>query len=62
MSDPLCILVPALDVAPQNSGRLGSGGNVSGGHLILCIEQENVTLRGPGKVDGNVGAFLKMPD
>ena len=52
----------ALDVAPQNWGRLGSGDNISGGHLILCVEQENVTLRGPGKVDGNVGAFLKMPD
>ena len=52
----------ATDVAPQNWGRLGSGDNISGGHLILCIEQENVTLRGPGKVDGNVGAFLKMPD
>ena len=21
-----------------------------------------MTLRGPGKIDGNVGAFLKMPD
>ena len=52
----------APDVALQNWGRLGSGDNISGGHLILCIEQENVTLRGPGKVDGNVGAFLKMPD
>lgn len=52
----------ALDVAPQNWGRLGAGDNVSGGHLLLCIEQENVTLRGPGKVDGNVGAFLKLPD
>ncbi len=52
----------AVDIAPQNSGRLGAGDNTSGGHLILCIEQENVTLRGPGKIDGNVGAFLKMPD
>ena len=52
----------SVDIAPQNGGRLGSGDNVSGGHLILCIEQKNVTLRGPGKIDGNVGAFLKMPD
>ena len=51
-----------VGVAPQNWGRLGAGDNISGGHLILCIEQENVTLRGPGKVDGNVGAFLRMPD
>ncbi|MCR5752938.1 MAG: hypothetical protein K6G91_13365 [Kiritimatiellae bacterium] len=52
----------ARDVASQNSGRLGVGDNTSGGHLLLCIEQSNVTLRGPGKIDGNVGAFLKMPD
>ena len=52
----------AVDVCPQNSGRLGVGDNTSGGHLLLCIEQENVTLRGPGMIDGNVGAFLKMPD
>ena len=52
----------ALDIAPQNWGRLGVGDNISGGHLLLCVEQENVTLRGPGKIDGNVGAFLKMPD
>ena len=52
----------ALDVAPQNWGRLGAGDNISGGHLILCVEQRNVTLRGPGKIDGNVAAFLRMPD
>ncbi len=52
----------ALDVAPQNWGGLGKGDNTSGGHLILCIEQERVTLRGPGRIDGNAGAFLKMPD
>ena len=52
----------ALDVCPQNSGRLGAGDNTSGGHLILCIEQTNVTLRGPGKIDGSAADFLKMPD
>ena len=52
----------AVGIAPQNGGRLGTGDNVSGGHLLLCIEQKNITLRGPGKIDGNVGAFLKMPD
>ena len=52
----------ALDVCPQNFGGLGKGDNTSGGHLLLCIGQRDVTLRGPGKVDGNVGAFLKMPD
>ena len=52
----------AADIAPQNWGRLGAGDNTSGGHLLLCIEQKDVTLRGPGKIDGNVGAFLKLPD
>lgn len=52
----------AVDVCPQNWGRPGTGDNISGAHLLLCIEQNNVTLRGPGKIDGNVGAFLKMPD
>ena len=52
----------ALNVVPQNGGGLGVGDNTSGGHLLLCIEQRDVTLRGPGKIDGNVGAFLKMPD
>ena len=53
----------ALDIVPQNiSGWHASADNVSGGHLVLCVEQENVTLRGPGKIDGNVGAFLRMPD
>ena len=52
----------APDIAPQNWGRLGEGDNISGGHLLLCVEQENVTLRGLGKIDGNVGEFLKVPD
>ena len=26
----------ALDIAPQNWGRLGVGDNISGGHLLLC--------------------------
>ena len=32
-----------------------------GAHLLLCIEQENVTVRGPGKIDGNSKAFLIDP-
>ena len=28
----------AVDVAPQNWGRLGVGDNTSGGHLVLCID------------------------
>jgi len=32
-----------------------------GAHFILCVEQEDVTLRGPGRVDGNSAAFLVDP-
>lgn len=44
------------DVCPQN----GSYPRESsfGAHLILCIEQENVTLRGPGRIDGNSKKFI----
>ena len=52
----------AVDVCPQNSGGLGRGDNTSGGHLVLCVEAENVKLRGPGKIDGNAPAFMQMPD
>lgn len=50
----------ASNCCPQNVASVGD--NTSGGHLLLCVEQENVTLRGPGKIDGNAPAFLKMPD
>ena len=33
-----------------------------GAHLVLCIEQTNVTVRGYGRIDGNSGAFLIGPD
>lgn len=50
----------AVDVCEQNSGYLPE---VSfGAHLILCIEQQNVTVRGPGKIDGNSPAFLLDPN
>lgn len=48
----------AADVCPQNRASPRSGDNTSGGHLLLCIGQHNVTLRGPGRVDGNSDAFL----
>lgn len=46
----------AQDVCAQNS--YSKGENASGAHLLLCIEQENVTLRGPGTVDGNAPKYL----
>ena len=48
------------DVCPQNwTSALESH---RGGHLLLCIEQENVTVRGPGRVNGNARAFLVGPN
>lgn len=48
----------AADVCPQNSASSKEGDNTSGGHLLLCIGQHHVTVRGPGRIDGNVDAFL----
>ena len=48
------------DVCPQNaSSKLEAA---SGAHLLLCIEQTNVTVRGYGRIDGNSPAFLIGPD
>ncbi|MBR3820861.1 MAG: hypothetical protein IKJ37_04490, partial [Kiritimatiellae bacterium] len=52
----------AADVAPQNAASPLKGDNTSGAHLVLCIGQTDVTLSGPGKIDGNVSAFLKDKD
>ncbi len=47
------------DVCPQNwrSDRESH----EGGHLLLCIEQRNVTVRGPGRINGNSRRFLVGP-
>lgn len=44
------------DVCPQNS--VYPQESSFGAHLILCIEQEHVTLRGPGRIDGNAKKFI----
>jgi len=49
----------APDVCPQN--RVLKEEASFGAHLFLCIEQRNVTLRGPGKIDGNSLAFIAPP-
>lgn len=41
----------AADAFPQN--RTSQFECNSGGHLVLCVEQRNVTVRGPGRIDGN---------
>ena len=33
-----------------------------GAHLVVCYERKNVTVRGPGKIDGNAKAFLVSPE
>jgi len=47
-----------VDVCPQNHASPKTGDNTSGAHLVLCISQYNVSLRGPGRIDGNSAAFL----
>ena len=48
-----------LDAYPQNSSSKAE--STFGGHFILCVEQEDVTVRGPGVIDGNGPAFLLDP-
>ena len=48
----------AADCCPQNEAEIGWGDYVSGGHLLLGVGVQNVTLSGPGKIDGNSDAFL----
>ena len=50
----------AVDVCPQNAASKNE--SASGAHLLLCIEQTNVTVRGTGRIDGNSGAFIIGPD
>lgn len=44
------------DICPQNSTSVQESS--SGAHLILCLEQKNVTVRGPGRIDGNSLKFI----
>ena len=46
------------DCCPQNEAEIGFGDYMSGGHLLLGVGVQNVTLSGPGKIDGNSDAFL----
>ena len=50
----------AVDVCPQNAASRNE--SASGAHLVLCIEQTNVTIRGTGRIEGNSPAFLIGPD
>jgi polygalacturonase len=46
------------DCCPQNKEEIGHGDYISGGHLILGVGVQNVTLCGPGRIDGNSDAFI----
>jgi polygalacturonase len=48
----------AADCYPQNHASPRTGDNTSGGHLIYGVNAKNITLRGPGKVDGNSEHFF----
>ena len=48
----------ASNCCPQNAASSRQGDNTTGGHLLLGVGVSHVTLRGPGKVDGNSPAFL----
>ena len=52
----------ASNCCPQNSASPPPRDNHGGGHLLLGVGVRNVTLRGPGKVDGNSPAFLLDAD
>lgn len=44
------------DFCPQNSRSQAE--NTNGGHLVVCLEQTNVVLRGAGTIDGNGVYFM----
>ena len=49
----------AADAFPQNRASSKRGDNTSGGHLIVCANQSNVSIVGPGRIDGNGAAFMR---
>ncbi len=49
----------AADVCPQNWTCEAESN--SGAHLMLCIGQTNVAVRGEGRIDGNAPSFLLDP-
>lgn len=50
----------ADDFCPQN--RVLYQELVSGRHLIVAVEQENITIAGQGCIDGNFSAWMNSPD
>ena len=48
----------AADCCPQNYSSPRTSENISGGHLIYGAGVKNVTLKGPGRIDGNSRHFF----
>lgn len=48
----------SADCCTQNYSSPRTSENISGGHLIYCINARNVKLRGPGRIDGNSRHFF----
>lgn len=48
----------SADCYPQNYSSPRTSENISGGHLIYGVNVQNVTLRGPGRIDGNSRHFF----
>ena len=48
----------ALDAFPQNF-RVSTREGWQGRHLVVCVEQENVSITGEGVIDGNGRAFFE---
>ena len=44
------------DISPFNRGCRSESS--FGAHLVVCCERKNVTVRGPGRIDGHAKAFL----
>ncbi len=42
----------------QNEAEIKGGDYISGGHLILGVGVRNVSITGPGRIDGNSDAFM----
>ena len=42
----------------QNEAEIKGGDYISGGHLIMGVGVRNVSITGPGRIDGNSDAFL----
>ena len=50
----------ADDFCVQNSHSVNE--QSSGAHFIVALEQENVTIEGNGRIDGNRAAFFYVPE